>query len=375
MKATRVSGTAPGVTTFRSATTVVSGFGSLSGLPDHFAALGAERVAVIADRGVAEAGLLARVLGPDGRIPVRTTQLIAPNPDVAATEAAASAARRAGCDAVLAVGGGSALGAAKAVAIRITNDQPITAYEGSGRVTTRPAPTVAVPTTAGSGSEVSNALVLHEPGRDREIIVRGPGCEPAVALLDGAVLRDLPRTPMLYAALDALTHAMEALWARGGGTVTDALASAAADRILTVLPRALEDRDDDALQLLLEASCMANLACGNSGLGLVHALSAAPDIKLPHGYQNGALLPYVARFNEQVLATEHRPLVHRIAALYDSVGFAGRFDGGELTAHHGRAMVRATQDHPFRLNNRRPSTDEDLFSILHEAGIMNEERS
>jgi alcohol dehydrogenase class IV len=365
--------TASPTTAFRIGTTVVAGLGSLNLLPEHLAALGAKRVAVVADRGIEQAGLLARVLDAVG--PVTVTLLIEPNPDVASAEAAAAEARQAGCDAVLAIGGGSALCAGKAVAIRLTNDEPITAYEGSGHVTTSPAPTVAVPTTAGSGSEVSNALVLHEPGRDREIIVRGPGCEPAVALLDGTVLRDLPRTPMLHAALDALTHAMEALWAQGGGTITDALASAAADRILTVLPRALVQRDDEALQQLLEASCMANLACGNSGLGLVHALSAAPSVRLPHGYQNGALLLHVARFNTQALAEEHRPLIHRSAALFEEIRFPGRFEPGEVTASHAQAMVRAARNHPFRHNNRRPSTDEDLIAILRQAGVTHEEQA
>jgi alcohol dehydrogenase class IV len=358
---------------FQVGTKIVTGHGSVSRISAELSGVGARRVAVVADRGVADVGLLDRILAAAGAMHIVSTTLVDPDPDVAAAEQAAHDAITTRCDSVLAVGGGSGLCAAKAVAIRLTNPDPITAYEGTGRVRIRPAPTVAVPTTAGSGSEVSNALVLHEPGRDREIIVRGPGCEPTVAILDGAVLRDLPRTPMLYAALDALTHAMEALWTRGRSRFTDALAVAAADTLLDALPKALEDRDDETLQRLLDASSAANLACGSSGLGLVHALSSAPAVALPHGYQNGVLLPHVARFNRDVLDPAHRPYLEQIERLYDQVGFAGHFEASQIDEATLDLMLAASVGHPFRTNNARSSSDDELIAILREASMAHKE--
>ncbi|MFI1164497.1 iron-containing alcohol dehydrogenase family protein [Streptomyces sp. NPDC020801] len=360
---------------FHVGTTILSGRGSLGHLGDVFTGLDARRIAVVADHGIERVGLLWQILGAAGSLPIAHTALVMPNPDVAAVESIVSSVRRAQCDAVLAIGGGSALGAAKAVAIRLNNPGPITAYEGVDRVPTPPVPTVAVPTTAGSGSEVSNALVLHEPGWPREIIVRGQGCEPRVAILDASVLRGLPRTPMIESAVDALSHAFEALWAKGRSMFTDALAVRAADTIIRVLPRALDERDDTHLQLLLDASSAANLACGNSGLGLVHALSSAPSIPLSHGHQNGALLLPVARFNAQHLDAEYRPLIARAADLFDRIGFAARFTEGELDHTHLAAMLAASSDHPFRSNNIRESTDDDVIAILHEAGVAKEETS
>lgn len=354
-------------------TRVLSGLGSLARISAEIDALAARRLVVVADRGVAEVGLLDRVLAASGPLLVAGTILVDPNPDVAAVEQAAESVRAADADSVLAVGGGSGLCAAKAVAILLANPGPVTAYEGVGRVPRPPVPTVAVPTTAGSGSEVSNALVLHEAGRDREIVIRGPGCEPTLAVLDGTVLRDLPRRPMLYAALDALTHALEALWARQRTLYTDALAAAAADTILATLPHALDQRGDEDLQRLLDASCAANLACGNTGLGLVHALSSAPSVPLAHGYQNGALLPHVARFNAPVLDPTHRRYVAAVDELYDRVGFAGRFTSGELDDAALAAMLTASTAHPFRLNNARPSTDEQVSALLREAGAAHKE--
>ena len=262
------------------------------------------------------------------------------------------------------VGGGSGLGLAKAVAIRMTNPGSILDYEGTGRAVSQPAPLIAVPTTAGSGSEVSNALVLHEAGREREVIVRGAGYEPRVALLDAQLLLELPRNPMLFAALDALTHAFEALWVQRRSIITDALAEKAASTILAHLPAALEHRTEGALQALLESSTAANMACGNTGLGLVHAISSAPTVSLPHGYQNGALLLAIAQFNRREMSGSHLALLDLVPGMFDAVGWPGGFAAGDLTEDDVEAMVIASAGHVFRANNVRPSTDDDVRRLV-----------
>ena len=364
--------------TFLVSTQVVSGLGSVASVGAAVDRLGGRRIAVIADAGVASAGVLDMVLAQaDGIEPV-WVGLVDPDPSVAVVETNARGAREQGADLVLAVGGGSALGVGKALGIRLTNDRPIDAYEGNGRVPATPAPTIALPTTAGSGSEVSNALVLHEPGRSMELVVRGLGCEPRVAVLDGTLLRGLPRAPMLYAGLDALSHAVEALWARGATFFTDGLALHAAKAILRLLPQALDGiptgnnaagRNDQVLQELLEASSAANMACGNSGLALIHALSTSPAVKIPHGLQNAVLLPHVGRFNESHMSAEGAALLPLVDRLYGEIGFSptfGRTDGaGPASAEH---MLAASAGHPFRVNNRRASTDAELSAVLESAG-------
>ena len=257
--------------------------------------------------------------------------------------------------------------AAKAVAIRLRNPAPLDRYEGSGRLAAPPAPSIAVPTTAGSGSEVSNVVVLHDPGRDRHLVIRGRGYEPRVAMLDGDLLRTLPARPMIAAALDALSHALESLWARAATRFTEALAVAAAGALREALPAALAG-DGDARQRLIEASAMANLACGNSGLGLVHALSSAPDVHLAHGYQNGVLLPHVAAFNRVVVAPATAAEIDRLGGLYDEIGVRSRFEAGELEAADAELMVAAAMSNPFRDNNRREAGPADLRALLAAAG-------
>lgn len=363
---------------FSMTTTVITGVGSLTRLPGEIARLNGQRVAVVADRGVADAGVLDQVLDRIDREVVAAMLLIDADPDVRAAEQAALAARSAHCDLVLAVGGGSALGAAKAVAIRLTNNRTIDAYEGTDQVENRPAPTIAVATTAGSGSEVSKVLVLHEPGRPNELVVRVTGGEPRVAILDAAVVRGLPREPMLYAGLDALSHSLEAQWSRGGSWYTDALSKAATAAILDLLPMAVagahdgsnrRGENDGVLQALLEASCAANMACGNSGLTLVHALSAAPTVHVPHGRQNGILLPHVARFNRAVSDADTRQLVSRLDALYRELDFPARYPADSLDSGSAPAMIAAATGSPLRANNKRETSNDQLLQILAEAGV------
>ena len=341
---------------FAAPTRIVAGRGAVAiALAAEVTAIGAGTVGVIADRGFAQTGLLDPII--EGVPGARLCALIGEDPDVAECESAAGAARGAGASAVLAIGGGSALCAAKAVAILLTNPGSLGGYEGIGRLESPPAPSVAVPTTAGSGSEVSNVVVLHDPGRERHLVIRGRGYEPRVAILDGELLLTLPRAPMIAAALDALSHALESGWARRATSVTRALAVAAQATLRSALPRALAG-DVDSMQALIEASAIANLACGNSGLGLVHALSSAPSVHLPHGYQNGVLLPHVARFNGAG---------HELDELYAEIGFEARFRRGELSARDLDAMVAAAMSNPFRANNVRESGETDLREILARA--------
>jgi alcohol dehydrogenase class IV len=355
------------VARFSAPTRIIAGLGARAELVRVLERIGAWPAAVVVDRGVHDSGVLERLFDDDPSRFVLCEGVDA-DPTVADAEGAARHAQAAGCQAVLAVGGGSALGVGKAVALRLNNPEPISAYAGRDRAPNRPAPCVAVPTIAGSGSEVSNALVLYDADGDRVTVVRGDGYEPDVAILDGELLATLPDVPMLHAALDGLSHALEALWARGASRYTDALAHAAAAEIAAVLPAALAGRRPADIQRLLEATTMANLACGPSGLGLAHALASATSVRLPHGYQTAVLLPHVAAFNAPVLDAAGAATVAVGLDVYDAIGFAGCFVDGEVTAVAAEAMVAAALGNPFRTNNLRLAERDELRAILAAAG-------
>lgn len=363
--------------TFRAATRIRTGIGAIQSVRAEALSLGATRVAVVADSGLIALGLaenIVRQAGVADLVVATIASVVDPSP--ASVQAGAQTAIGAGADAVLGIGGGSGLGAAKAIALLLADDVPVLSLEGTDKALRPPVPMIAIPTTAGSGSEVSNALVLHESGLVREIVIRGDGYEPRVAILDASVLRGLPRLPLLYAGLDALSHAMEALWAAGASMFTNACALRAAATIIDRLPDAVAGtmdgsnragKNDGLLQELLEASCLANLACGNSGLALVHALSSAPSVKLPHGLQNGVLLPAVARLNRSALSPEAAALAARLPTLYARLDFTARFDPGTADVD---AMIAASTGHAFRRNNRIPHTDDDLRVALADAGAL-----
>lgn len=205
---------------------------------------------------------------------------------------------------------------------------------------------------------MTDATPQHEHGRKQEIIVRQSGAEPRVALLDGQVLVDCPRKPLLDAALDAISHACESLWSRNRSLITDALAEKALETFLAFLPAAINDRKPEALQAILEASSAANLACGNTGLALIHALNTAPDVPLPHGYTNGCLLKSVAAFNRPYMDEKHQKLVDALPKLFDEVQWPGGFSDGDVDGTKARLFVEASTGHPFRRNNVRPSSGE-----------------
>ena len=354
--------------TFSAPTEIVAGLGALAQLESLVERFAPTRIAVVSDQGIAAAGLLDALLKPLGRWETKVCGLIRPDPTTDEVEVVAAQAIEQGSDLVVAVGGGSGLAAGKAVALRLRNEKPIVEYAGRDQAKGGAAPSIAIPTTAGSGSEVSNALVLHDPRRPAVLVVRGRGYEPDIALLDGMLLRTLPRDPMVYAALDALSHAIEALWAKKASPFTDALAYGAAERIFEVLPRALENRQPEDLQTLLEASAMANLACGSSELGLVHALSLSTAVHLPHGYQNAVLMPHVAAFNRSAMPERARAEVDRILPLYKRIGFDPHFRPGELDAVQAESMIQIALAAPLSANNVRQATAGQLRDIVAAAG-------
>jgi alcohol dehydrogenase class IV len=248
----------------------------------------------------------------------------------------------------------------------LRNEGDLHDWVGRDRVPGPPAPCIAIPTTAGSGSEVSNTLVLHQPGLERMVAIIARGCEPDVALLDGEMLRSLPRRPMLEAAFDALSHALEAIWSTGANSFSDALALAATQMIFDALVPALE-RDTEAMQMLMEASAIANLACGSSQLALVHAFTSSPQIHLPHGYQNAVLLPHVAAFNRGSVTPAAAAWIDRLPELYASVGFEATFAVDDATAAE---LLAAALRHDLRQNNRRSAGEAELREILTAAGAQ-----
>ena len=203
-------------------------------------------------------------------------------------------------DVVVTIGGGSALVVGKAVAAIVTNGGSLGDLQGAANLEKPSLPTIAIPTMAGSGSEVSAAIPYYDEIRGRKTGTRSPHFFPEVAILDATLLETMPVRQGVLSGVDALTHAMEAYLTVRATPITDSLALAAIRLLTTSLRPAIFTKDLAAKQQALLGSTMANMACGNAKLGLAHLLNRPINTlftAVPYGESIGILLVPVMAFN------------------------------------------------------------------------------
>lgn len=244
------------------------------------------------------------------------------NPTGANVDAGVRAWRDGGHDSVIALGGGSALDAAKAVALMVGQGRPIWDFEDVGDNWKRAdagaiAPVIAIPTTAGTGSEVGRASVITNDETHRKMIIFHPRMLPQAVILDPELTAGLP--PQLTAAtgMDAFSHCFEAWCAPGFHPMADGIALEGLRLIATALPRAYDDGGDiEARTHMLAAASMGSTAF-QKGLGAVHAIShpVGALYNTHHGLTNAVVLPYVMRFNHAAIAGRMTPVAQALGLL------------------------------------------------------------
>lgn len=286
---------------------ILTGFGCRHRLPALLAEAGRHRPLVVADPGIGDALPLREVLAAleranGGWVPV--TRDVPGEPDVGCAEAIARRLRDDGHDCVVAIGGGSVIDAAKGAAVAATNAGPLADYEGVDRFEHDPLPLYALPTTAGTGSEVTRVTVLGVWDPPRKISIKGARLVPTAALVDPEFLATVPPRVGAAAATDALTHALEAVLRPASSPLSVALGMRAATLILRVMSASSRLRTPASLSDLATASTLAGLAFGNSDVGPVHCLaeSIGAVYKAPHGAANAVFLgPVLAYYGDRVL--------------------------------------------------------------------------
>ncbi|MCS6880573.1 MAG: iron-containing alcohol dehydrogenase [Oscillochloridaceae bacterium] len=267
--------------------------------------LAAERAFIVADKGVVAAGLLEPVLaGIEGFAEVvGIYDNVPPNSSLATVNEATEAARTARADLLIALGGGSPIDTAKGMRILLTLGGEIPQYEGYNTIIQPLTPMIAVPTTAGTGSEVTVVAVIKDEDENRKISLASRYLMPDIAVLDPELTLTLP--PRLTAAtgMDALSHAIESFVSTENNPFSDSLALASIEIIANHLRDAVHQGNNlEARSQMLLASCMAGVACSNSWFGVVHAISHAIGGRYPvhHGTLNSIILPYGMEFNAPV---------------------------------------------------------------------------
>jgi alcohol dehydrogenase class IV len=289
-------------------------FGALKLLPDELHVLGVSRPLVVTDKGLVAAGIAARVTAD---LPSATPIFdgTPPNPTEEAVEAALAVYRDADCDGIVAAGGGSSIDLGKGVALMATHDGPLEQYAailgGLQKITPAVAPLVAVPTTAGTGSEVGRAaLITLRDGRKLGFIA--PHMIPRVAICDPELTLGLPAGLTAATGMDALTHCIETFISPRDNAVADAIAIDGAGRAMKWIEKAVAaGADRDARWNMMMASLQGGLTF-QKGLGAVHAMShplgGLKDPVLHHGTLNAVILPAVLRFNAGFVGDKYERL-------------------------------------------------------------------
>ncbi|HEY3234216.1 MAG TPA: iron-containing alcohol dehydrogenase [Polyangiaceae bacterium] len=288
-------------------TRIVFGLGESQRTGEEAASLGIQRALLVTDTGVVSAGLTDGVLTSLSRsgIKVHTFAGVDSNPTEQNIEDGANAYAAHRADGVIALGGGSPIDAAKLIALRARTDRPFEELDdavGGGRyVPSDVPPLVALPTTAGTGSEVGRSGVLTLRSSHRKTVIFSPHLLAKVAILDPELTRSMPPRTTAATGFDALTHCIESYLARGDHPMADAIALSGIDLIAKHLPLAVTDGNNlEARGAMMKAAMMGAVAF-QKGLGACHSLAhpLSSECGLHHGLANALCLPAVLRFNQR----------------------------------------------------------------------------
>jgi 4-hydroxybutyrate dehydrogenase len=312
-------------------------FGAIKLLPQELEILGIKRPLFITDKGVMQHGVFASVrramkAGDDLAVFDETPE----NPTVAGVDRAVAAYRAMTCDGIVAVGGGSVIDTAKAVSVLATHDGSIEEYFGRpDKIRPDTAPLIAVPTTAGTGSEASRGAGIHHDAHSRGHGINSAYIVPRVAICDPELTFSLPARLTAGTGMDALGHAVENFFAKGGNPFGDAIALDACTRVFDHIVRATADGQDKEARWHMMMAALQAMMCGK-GLGPVHALANSfGDQGLHHGAMVTIAMPAVLRLYEQ-------PYPEKTQKLAAAIGVASGTPADAVAAMNERLGIPST---------------------------------
>jgi len=280
-------------------TKVVFGVGSLAELPMAVGSLGTKAF-LVTDAGLIASGLVDRVRGKLGSLLVGTYADVPQDSGMDVVDAGAERALAAGADVIVSLGGGSVIDTAKGMCIVMTEGGSLRDFQGMQMLARPQTPNIVLPTTAGTGSEVTSGAVIMDREQGQKIIIFEHFNTPRVAILDPRLTETLPPELTAATGMDAMTHAVESYLSQQRNPISDAAALHAIRLIRTHLPRAVENGRDLAARGQMQiAALLAGWAFSNAMVGLVHAMahSLGAVCGIPHGLANGLILPHVMQYN------------------------------------------------------------------------------
>ncbi|MCK0754267.1 iron-containing alcohol dehydrogenase [Chromohalobacter japonicus] len=367
-------------------TNIRFGEGAVSSLLSEFEALGAKKMLLITDKGLVNSGLVDQVIAT-AKLPndLAVFDKTPANPTEVSVEEALDLYRRNNCDGIVALGGGSSIDLAKAVALLATHAPPLRQYaaiQGGVSKIRRVVPLVAVPTTAGTGSEVGRASLITLKD-NRKLGFLSPHLVPALAICDPELTRSLPAVLTAATGMDAIAHCVETYLSPKFNPPAEAIALDGLSRASKYLLRAVRDGSDMEARTEMMMAALEGALAFQKGLGGVHSMSHAlgglKELALHHGTLNALLLPPVLRFNEKVCAEKYEK-IKQAMGLYPENDLAEAFE--KLNADLGMPKSLREMGVPYEVlqdiaewsyqdhstaTNPRPATKEDFLQLLNEA--------
>lgn len=374
---------------FSTAARIVGGRDTSDGVGDIVKQAGGSRVAVITDPVVQAAGLSGRIeaaLRASG-LGCEVIPRVAPEPTVANAEEVRTLVRRSGADSLVGVGGGSCMDTAKVCSVGLTNPEPVSSWLGVDRVRRPGIPTVLVPTTAGTGSEVTPNAILTVPEERKKIGAVSRHFLPACAILDPTLTLSLPPDLTASTGMDAFIHSLESYFSRKANPLADAVCLEGMRSILPWIRRAVEDGSDlVARERMLVGATLGGMALTGSGTAAVHALAypIGGRYGVPHGVANSMLLMPVLEFTLPACearlaevaealgiaaagasdARKARALIERLAGLVEELGIPRSLGAWKCEDSHVHDLAVAASGITRLLdNNPRPLSVSDIEAI------------
>ena len=370
---------------------IIVGKGSLARLPEVAEKLGGKHGFIISGPHLNKMGIVASCSESleNAGIKVDAYTETEGNPSVETVEKAAAAFCKSGADFIIALGGGSPMDVAKAVGVVARYGGSITEYEGGGRVPGDIIPLIAIPTTAGTGSEVTAFSVITDHSRNYKLTVFSYKLIPAYAILDPELLTTAPVSVAAACGIDAMVHALEAYISKDASPFSDAMAEKALELIGKNIRRYVVDRTDiEAAEAMITGSLFAGIAFSWARLGDVHAMShpVSAYFDVPHGVANAILLPTIVEYNaladrgkylklfNYISLTpaseaefESVMLVDLLTELNEQLGIPGSLGKVGVTADKFDAMADDAMKSGNIAVNPRSTTKKDVLSLYEKA--------
>jgi alcohol dehydrogenase class IV len=318
------------------------GGGAIAEVTNALQRLGAQRPLIVSDRFMERSGLLAKLTDrlDAARIPWHLFADTVPDPTTDVVDAGVAAIKSGNYDSLIALGGGSPIDTAKAMAVLAANGGKMRDYKVPNEIPALGLPLIAIPTTAGTGSEVTRFTVITDSERDEKMLIMGLACCPAAAIVDYELTFSMPWRLTADTGIDSLTHAVEAYVSRKASPFTDGVARSAMALIAKHIRTACrEPQNRTAREAMMLGATQAGMAFSNASVCLVHGMSRpiGAFFHVPHGLSNAMLLPAITAFSVPAA-------LERYADCARAMGIAAEGEGNQSAVARLLDELRALND-------------------------------